>query len=449
MLTERTNPFTISLKVWLIIVLLGVLAPGVGLALPFKIINLTENHNQRFASRSFNSFGVVGASVDPDDFVLIDKTGNITNLTQSQFSTVHSGSINDNGEAAILADGDVYFFDGTNLNNITNGSLAVNSLQGHTLNNSGHIVFSTGSQLFLYDGSAINPIPTGNNFISIGTPQLNNQGQIAFLGITASPHRADMFIFSGNTILHLSNDPSLKITDVNGSPSINESGQVLFLANTTTSANNLFLFDGSTTVNLTTTLGLPAPQPFGASAVALNNNDQIAFITTPSPGFNDLWFLENGQVFKITSQGQGMGGLYINDNTEIVFSASDTGETDVFLAIPGEAVVIDINPKQFPNRVNPMSRNIKVAIMSTDSFDATTVDTASIRFGASGLEASSKKSRLRDLNRDGLPDLLAWFDTRLTGLQCGDTQARLTGSTIVGQLFDGIDSIVTIGCRKR
>src|SRR3989304_8581186 len=99
----------------------------------------------------------------------------------------------------------------------------------------------SGTQLFYYDGTAIVPIPTGDNFISIESPQLNNRGQIAFLGITAIPNRADMFLFTGTTILNLSNDPNLKITDVNGSPSINESGKVLFVANTTTSANNLFL----------------------------------------------------------------------------------------------------------------------------------------------------------------------------------------------------------------
>jgi hypothetical protein len=38
------------------------------------------------------------------------------------------------------------------------------------------------------------------------------------------------------------------------------------------------------------------------------------------------------------------------------------------------------------------------------------------------------------------------FRTQETGIQCGDTQAGLTGMTVDGQEIEGADSIRTVGC---
>ena len=111
-------------------------------------------------------------------------------------------------------------------------------------------------------------------------------------------------------------------------------------------------------------------------------------------------------------------------------------------------VSIDIKPDEFPNSVNPRSEGkIPVAILTTDTFDATTVDSTTVRFGATGTEAASEQFTLEDVNGDGKLDLLLHFKTQATGIQCGETSASLAGKTVSGQAIEGSDFIKTEGCK--
>lgn len=87
-----------------------------------------------------------------------------------------------------------------------------------------------------------------------------------------------------------------------------------------------------------------------------------------------------------------------------------------------------------------------MAILSTSSFDATTVDPTTVHFGATGTEATSVHSSIEDVDGDGTPDLVLQFKTKDTGIQCGMTSASLTGNTTGGQPIRGSDTIVTVGC---
>ncbi len=51
------------------------------------------------------------------------------------------------------------------------------------------------------------------------------------------------------------------------------------------------------------------------------------------------------------------------------------------------------------------------------------------------------------VDNDGDLDLLLHFPTQDTGIQCGDTEASLSGQTFDGGPFQASDSIVTVGCR--
>lgn len=111
-------------------------------------------------------------------------------------------------------------------------------------------------------------------------------------------------------------------------------------------------------------------------------------------------------------------------------------------------VGIDVKPGSFPNSVNPRSQGkIPVAILSTAAFDATTVDPATIRFGATGTEAAPAHLALEDVEGDGDTDLILHFDTGATGIRCGDTSAALSAATFGGQRIFGVDSIRTVGCK--
>jgi hypothetical protein len=112
-------------------------------------------------------------------------------------------------------------------------------------------------------------------------------------------------------------------------------------------------------------------------------------------------------------------------------------------------VSIDIKPGSSPNTINPKSQGvIPVAILTTKIFDATTVDPLSVRFGPKGAQEAHDKGHIRDVNKDGEPDLVLHFRTQATGIQCGDTSASLMGETFDGDPIQGSDTIETVGCKQ-
>jgi hypothetical protein len=112
-------------------------------------------------------------------------------------------------------------------------------------------------------------------------------------------------------------------------------------------------------------------------------------------------------------------------------------------------VPIDIKPGSFPNSINPKSNGvIPVAILTTATFDATTVDPLSVEFGPSGATEAHGKGHIEDVNHDGEPDLVLHFRTQITGIKCGETSASLTGETFDGDPIQGSDTLKTVGCKK-
>jgi uncharacterized delta-60 repeat protein len=113
-------------------------------------------------------------------------------------------------------------------------------------------------------------------------------------------------------------------------------------------------------------------------------------------------------------------------------------------------VVVDVKPGNEDNVV-PLKSNgvVTVAILTTDSFDAATVDPASVCFGDAedpAQRACNEKhgqGHLVDVNGDGRPDLLLHYDVEQTGIDAGDVQACLTGETHTGNAIEGCDRIVT------
>jgi DNA-binding beta-propeller fold protein YncE len=111
-------------------------------------------------------------------------------------------------------------------------------------------------------------------------------------------------------------------------------------------------------------------------------------------------------------------------------------------------VDIDIKPDSLENTINLGSKGmIPVAVMSSDTFDATTVDPLSVEFGSRGALEAHGKGHIEDVNEDGEPDLVLHFKTQETGILCGDREAPLTGNTFDGQGIEGSDSITKVKCK--
>ena len=111
-------------------------------------------------------------------------------------------------------------------------------------------------------------------------------------------------------------------------------------------------------------------------------------------------------------------------------------------------VDIDIKPDDVPNSINPKSKGvIPVAVLTDQNFDATTVDVSTVVFGPAGAPPVHN-GHIEDVDGDGDDDLMLHFNTQDTDIQCGDTEATLSGKTLGGEAIEGSDSINTVGCRK-
>lgn len=107
---------------------------------------------------------------------------------------------------------------------------------------------------------------------------------------------------------------------------------------------------------------------------------------------------------------------------------------------------IDVKPGSNTNPINPRGKGvIPVAVLTTDDFDATTIDASTVLFGPDGASEAHNKAHLEDVDRDGDTDMVLHFRTQDTGIQQRDTEACLSGLTKDGDALEGCDSIKTVG----
>jgi hypothetical protein len=106
-------------------------------------------------------------------------------------------------------------------------------------------------------------------------------------------------------------------------------------------------------------------------------------------------------------------------------------------------VVIDIVPGSNAAPINPRRRGvIPVAIISSDNFDATDVDRTTLAFGPDGAApAHPQGGHPRDVDGDGLMDLVSHFWIQDSGIMSGESQACVSGKTLEGAAFEGCDAI--------
>ena len=110
-------------------------------------------------------------------------------------------------------------------------------------------------------------------------------------------------------------------------------------------------------------------------------------------------------------------------------------------AIP---VKIDIRPGSSVNPVTSMGRGIApVAILGSETFDVMEVNEATLELGP-GNAATDPFGWLRDVNGDGLTDLVAHFSTQNIIVVFGGGEACITGELLDGTPFRGCDSIRTV-----
>lgn len=92
-----------------------------------------------------------------------------------------------------------------------------------------------------------------------------------------------------------------------------------------------------------------------------------------------------------------------------------------------------------------------MAILSSPLFDAhASIDVTSLTFGRVGNEESLVSvKKPRDVNHDGLMDVVAHFKVISGAFSPGDTEANLNGSTLYDEQIMGSDEIRTVPGGKK
>ncbi len=212
--------------------------------------------------------------------------------------------------------------------------------------------------------------------------------------------------------------------------------------------------------NLTYNLAVTNNDPSAGSGVMVTDTlpTGVTFVSaTPSQGTCtqasgivtcNLGNLAGGATATVTIVVTPTAGGTITNTASIAGNETDpdltnnsaSASTTVFLVVP-----IDIKPGSDPNSINPKSKDvIPVAILTTPTFDATTVDPLSVRFGPGGASEAHNRGHIEDVDGDGDLDLVLHFAVSQTGIAPGDTQACLTGKTTSGLNIIGCDAIRTV-----
>ncbi|MBI3640305.1 MAG: SBBP repeat-containing protein [Thaumarchaeota archaeon] len=184
-------------------------------------------------------------------------------------------------------------------------------------------------------------------------------------------------------------------------------------------------------------------------------------IATDSSGNVFVTGGNSNNTFKITPSGTitqiidstGDGTHALSDALEVATDSSGNvfvtgGNSDNAFKIAGlsqpppVSVNIDIKPGNLQNLVDPNSKGIiLVAILSTQTFHSITVNPTTVTFGPNNSPAVG--GLMKDVNGDGLVDMVLGFKISNTGIFCGETSAVLNGKTLAGIPIQGNDHIQT------
>jgi probable HAF family extracellular repeat protein len=269
---------------------------------------------------------------------------------------------------------------------------------------------------------------------------INNGGQIVgYFGETAT-NAFHAFLWSAGSFSEMSGFP----TDIDGPfpTALNDSGQVVgvFLDKVDGHAHGFAWAAGAFQQ-----LDFPGSALTQANGIS-NTGDVfgVSVITDAYHGFVvsggvyasvDFLGAEQTLAGQVNSRGEFIGQYYLD-------CCSSGG---AFVAFPAVAVGIDVKPGSSANTINlGSSGTVALAILSSASFDAKTVDPLTVTLASAPVKLRGKGTAMasfEDVNRDGRLDLVVHVDT--SALQASDTdvQVRLQGRTYGGIFIVGTDSI--------
>lgn len=467
---------------------LALAADGEGASYTYTKIAETSSAANGFSNLNIPSLGdngTVAFSARLNSALIGIFTGDGTSVkpivdTSGSFTTLGTPSINSVGTVAFWArlnDGSYGIFtsDGTTVTTIVGPS--ANSLGTNPAINDGKAVaFEANGGIFTGSGGSTTPVAdTSGPFSSLSFPSITITGTVAFRGTLDA---------GGTGIFTGSSGSTTTIIDDSGTfsglsfPAINDGGMVVFWASRDAGGSGIFTSNGTAVSTIADTDG-----PFTFfSTPSINDVGAIAFqgfllsgagiFTGPDPAGNKVIavgdLLDGSSVAGLAFSREGL-----NDAAQVAFFASlADGRQGIFRADPEAAgdpvpppdpapepdpvpppdpvpstlhVPIDITPGGNPNSINLGSKGtLVVAILSTASFDATTVNPTTVALAGAYVKSKQNGTRMvsyEDVNGDGLLDLVVHVEKTALELNESSTEAVLTGETTNGTMITGSQSV--------
>ena len=229
---------------------------------------------------------------------------------------------------------------------------------------------------------------------------------------------------------------------LNGGTGVADGVSVMFTSVGTAGSTTLTASASGPTPPAGFTLGAPPTFYDVATTAAFTGTVQVCINYTnrpvPAPE-SDLKLLH--------FQGGGWVDVTSSNDTVVRIICGRTSTLSPFLIAQRTPlpVTIDIKPGSYPNTINLGSNGVvPVAIFSTATFDARTVDPTTVTLANAAVKLTGKGKPIasfEDVNGDGRLDLVVQVGTSALQLTSGDTIAVLRGKTFSGQPIQGSDSV--------
>lgn len=187
--------------------------------------------------------------------------------------------------------------------------------------------------------------------------------------------------------------------------------------------------------------GVADMQPELAEGTTFDAATPVLRTASPiTPGAHSLYLSIFDQGDRI------LDSAVVIDNLQLGTVVDVANDCKPGVVLADNPIVFDIKPDSDNNTLNPSAKGVlPTAILGSDTFDVSTIDTASLGLGPGKAPIAHKGGHLEDVNGDGVADLVLHFKIPLIDVSTDATELCVAGSTFDGDVVSACDSITLLG----